>query len=63
VARAPNGEAMPDAWLDSEWAKGTREEYNEKPRPLLDLPVELLLATHGDPVTDDAQGALRRALG
>jgi hypothetical protein len=54
---------MPDAWLDSEWAKGTREEYNEKPRPLLDLPVELLLATHGDPVTDDAQGALRRALG
>jgi hypothetical protein len=59
----PNGEAIPDAWLDSEWAKGTRDEYNEKLRSLLDLPVELLLATHGDPVTDDAQGALRRALG
>jgi hypothetical protein len=43
--------------------EGNARGYNEKPRPLLDLPVELLLATHGDPVTDDAQGALRRALG
>jgi hypothetical protein len=59
----PDGGAMPDAWLESEWAKATREEYNEKLRPLVDLPVELLLPTHGDPVTDDAQGALRRALG
>jgi hypothetical protein len=53
---------MPDAWLESEWAKATREEYNEKLRPLLDLPVELLLPTHGDPVLDDAHDALRRAL-
>jgi hypothetical protein len=58
----PDGGAMPDAWLESEWAKATREEYNEKLRPLLDLPVELLLPTHGDPVTDDAQSLLRRAL-
>ena len=29
---------------------------------LLDLPVELLLPTHGDPVLDDAHDALRRAL-
>ena len=59
----PNGGAMPDAWLESEWAKATREEYNAKLSPLLDLPVELLLATHGDPVLDDAQSALRRAIG
>ena len=31
-------------------------------RPLLDLPVELLLPTHGDPVVEDAAGTLRRAL-
>jgi hypothetical protein len=59
----PNGGAMPDAWLESEWAKATREEYNAKLSPLLDLPVELLLPTHGDPVLDDAQNALRRAIG
>jgi hypothetical protein len=58
----PDGKAMPDAWLESEWAKATREEYQEKLRPLADLPVELLLPTHGDPVRDDAQQALRRAL-
>ena len=58
----PNGEAMPDAWLESQWAKSTREEYREKLRPLLDLPVEVLLPTHGDPVLDDARDALRRAL-
>ncbi len=54
--------AMPEAWLESESATATREEYNEKLRPLLDLPVELLLPTHGDPVLDDAHDALRRAL-
>jgi hypothetical protein len=58
----PDGAAMPDAWLQSEWAKATREEYNEKLRPLVDLPVELLLPTHGDPVLDDAHRALTRAL-
>jgi hypothetical protein len=58
----PDGGAMPEAWLESEWAKATREEYNEKLQALLDLPVELILPTHGDPVLDDAQDALRRAL-
>jgi hypothetical protein len=58
----PDGGAMPDAWLNSEWAKGTREEYNAKLRPLLDLPIELLLPTHGDPVTEDAGNTLKRAL-
>ena len=59
----PGGGAMPDAWLESEWAKGTRDQYNEKLRPLLDLPMEVLLPTHGDPVLDDARKALQSALG
>ncbi len=58
----PDGGAIPDEWLESEWAKATRDEYNEKLRPLLDLPIELLLPTHGDPVLDGAQDRLRRAL-
>jgi hypothetical protein len=54
----PNGGAVPDSWL----GESSRDEYNEKLRPLAELPVELLLPTHGDPVLDDAQDALRRAL-
>src|SRR5919107_1802927 len=41
----PNGSAIPDAWLESDWAKGTREDYNAKLAPLCDLPIELLLTT------------------
>ena len=52
-----------DDGVESEWAKATREEYNATLSPLLDLRVELPLATHGDPVLDDAHGALRRAIG
>ena len=37
-------------------------EYNQKLAPLLDLPVELLLPTHGDPVTKDALESLKGAL-
>jgi hypothetical protein len=59
----PDGGAMPDAWLKSEWATSTREEYNAKLRPLLDLPIELLLPTHGDPVLSGAHEHLVRALG
>jgi hypothetical protein len=54
----PGGEAAPDDWLGT----STREDYNAKLRPLLDLPVELLLPTHGDPITEDAHDALKRAL-
>jgi hypothetical protein len=53
----PDGGAVPDAWLDV-----PREEYNAKLRPLLDLPIELLLPTHGDPVTEGAHERLARAL-
>jgi hypothetical protein len=50
---------QPDSWL----AEGlTPEGLREQLRPLLELPVELLLPTHGDPVVDDARAVLRRAL-
>jgi glyoxylase-like metal-dependent hydrolase (beta-lactamase superfamily II) len=50
---------QPDSWL----AEGlSREELRERLRPLLDLPVELLLPTHGDPVVDGAHETLRDAL-
>jgi glyoxylase-like metal-dependent hydrolase (beta-lactamase superfamily II) len=50
---------QPDSWL----ADGlTHEELRERLRPLLELPVELLLPTHGDPILDDARNMLHSAL-
>jgi hypothetical protein len=50
---------QPDSWL----AEGlTPAGLRERLRPLLDLPVELLLPTHGDPVAEDAHDVLRTAL-
>ncbi|HLF68284.1 MAG TPA: MBL fold metallo-hydrolase [Gaiellaceae bacterium] len=50
---------QPDSWL----AEGlSHESLREQLRPLLELPVELLLPTHGDPVTADARAVLARAL-
>jgi hypothetical protein len=40
----------------------TREQMHDGLRRLLDLPVELVLVTHGDPVLDDGREALRAAL-
>ena len=48
----------PESWLRPR----TREDVRAALRPLLDLPVELLLLTHGEPVEHDAHGALERAL-
>ena len=53
----PGGGAVPDAWLDV-----PREEYKAKLRPLLELPVELLLPTHGNPTVDGAHEQLAHAL-
>jgi glyoxylase-like metal-dependent hydrolase (beta-lactamase superfamily II) len=50
---------QPDSWLPDDL---TPLALRERLRPLLELPVELLLPTHGHPVRDDARGALRRAL-
>jgi glyoxylase-like metal-dependent hydrolase (beta-lactamase superfamily II) len=50
---------QPDSWL----ADGlTHDGLRERLRPLLELPIGLLLPTHGDPVADDARGTLERAL-
>jgi glyoxylase-like metal-dependent hydrolase (beta-lactamase superfamily II) len=50
---------QPDSWL----AEGlTHETLREQLRPLLELPVELLLPTHGNPVAQDANETLRAAL-
>jgi hypothetical protein len=54
----PSGGGVPDAWL----GETPRAEYNERLRPLLDLPIELILPTHGDPVVDDAHARLEQAL-
>jgi len=39
------------------------EQVREGLRPLLELPVELVLPTHGDPIVRDAHAALAAALG
>jgi glyoxylase-like metal-dependent hydrolase (beta-lactamase superfamily II) len=45
------------------WHEPTpREELVTTLRPLLDLPVEALLLTHGDAILEDARGELERAL-
>ena len=50
---------QPDSWLAEEL---THEALRERLRPLAELPVELLLPTHGDPVDEDARATLERAL-
>jgi hypothetical protein len=50
---------QPDSWL----AEGlTREGLRDRLRPLLKLPIELLLPTHGDPVVEDAHDMLSSVL-
>lgn len=50
---------QPDSWLDK---SQTHEGVRESIRPLLELPIELVLVTHGDPVLEDGREALRAAL-
>ena len=56
---AERGLQVQDEWLPQGM---TREQMYEGLRPLTELPVELLLVTHGDPVVEDAYAALRGAL-
>jgi glyoxylase-like metal-dependent hydrolase (beta-lactamase superfamily II) len=46
----------PESWL----GEGTHAELKEALRPLADLPVELVLPSHGDPVTGNAREAFAR---
>jgi glyoxylase-like metal-dependent hydrolase (beta-lactamase superfamily II) len=51
-------QVAPEAWLSGT----TRAELRLALRGLLDLPVERVLVTHGEPVLEDAAAALARAL-
>ena len=56
IGRA-HGLEVPRAWLEDRY-----EETVERLRPLLDLPVDRVLVTHGEPVLEDGREALERAL-
>jgi hypothetical protein len=50
---------LPDSWLE----KGiTRQDVASALRPLLDEDIELVLLTHGGPVSDRPREQLERAL-
>jgi glyoxylase-like metal-dependent hydrolase (beta-lactamase superfamily II) len=48
----------PERWL----GKATHADLRESLRPLLDLPVELVLTAHGAPVLADGRAALEHVL-
>jgi glyoxylase-like metal-dependent hydrolase (beta-lactamase superfamily II) len=48
----------PERWL----GKASHAELRESLRPLLDLPVEQVLVSHGEPVLGDARAALTAVL-
>ena len=56
IGRA-HGLEVPRAWLEDR-----HQEAVERLRPLLDLPVDRVLVTHGEPVLEDGLEALERAL-
>ena len=50
---------QPDSWL----AEGlTHDDLRERLRPLVELPVEILLPTHGHPILENAHETLESAL-
>jgi hypothetical protein len=53
----------PDSWLRYLPSGLRRAELREALRPLLDLPVELVLVSHGEPVLENGRDAIARALG
>jgi glyoxylase-like metal-dependent hydrolase (beta-lactamase superfamily II) len=52
----------PESWLRYLPSRMTQAQLREELRPLLDLPVELVLVSHGEPVLDRGGEALARAL-
>ena len=61
ILGAPEGgvRLLPDSWLPEGMTRG---ELREALAPLLELPVELVLPAHGDPVLADGAAALEHAL-
>lgn len=56
---AERGFQVQDEWLPPGM---TAEEMRAGLRPLLELPIELILVTHGDPVLENARERLQEAL-
>ena len=52
----------PPGWLRYLNPGLTYDELREALRPLLDLPVEMVLVSHGEPVLRDGRAAIERAL-
>ncbi len=61
---APGGglRLCPESWLGYLGTGLTIERLRETLRPLLELPVELVLVSHGEPVLADGHAALAEAL-
>jgi hypothetical protein len=53
-------EVCSDSWLDE---RSSHTSIRAALRPLLDLPLERVIVSHGEPVLEDGRGALARALG
>ena len=52
----------PESWLRYLPSGMKRTQLAEELRPLSDLPIELVLASHGEPVLTGGREALRRAI-
>jgi hypothetical protein len=52
----------PDSWLRYLPSGMKQAELRESLRPLLDLPVELVLVSHGEPVLENGREAIAQAL-
>lgn len=52
----------PQSWLDYLPSRINEKSLKELLRPLLDLPIETILVSHGEPLLEDAKAALARAL-
>jgi hypothetical protein len=59
--RPPGLRLCPQSWL--RYLKGfTRDDLGQALRPLLDLPIEMVLVSHGEPVVREGRRELERAL-
>jgi hypothetical protein len=52
----------PDSWLRYLPSGMKQKELREALRPLLELPVELVLVSHGEPVLEGGRDAIAKAL-
>ena len=58
-ARAESIEVCPDSWLDE---RSSHTSVRAALVPLLELPIERIIVSHGKPVLEDGRAALARAL-